>query len=226
MQIKYLNEGPTIEDLPEHLPGSVNFHKPNYTNVDYEPIILNQKELKKSLHNGESSAFKLNCYPTSVTACKTIYYSFSAKIMSALFAVQLLLINVMTNLSSFASMEWHMTSIATAMMLLNAGVFVIGINEWNGQQGGRFYVGADAQNRLMTLLLSTPIVGIQVSTLMQQVVNWFDCLWAAEVSRLSIPLHPGARPALAAAVAPHWMRAQNGQPVYVPSSGMLQPVWI
>ena len=52
----------------------------------------------------------------------------------------------------------------------------------NGHQGSMFYVGADAQDRLMNVLLSTHVVGIQISTIMQHVTTWFDFLWAAEVS--------------------------------------------
>jgi hypothetical protein len=110
--------------------------------------------------------------------------------------------------------------------LLHSRMFVVGVNEWNGHQGSLFYVSADAQDRLMNTLLSTHVVGIHINTVMQQVATWFDCLWAAEVSRLAIPLGPGAQPAVAAVIAPHWVRGGNGQPVFIPSNGNLHSVWI
>ena len=70
-----------------------------------------------------------------------------------------------------------------------------------------FYVGASAEDRMTKLLLSTQVVGVHISTFMQQVTTWFDCLWAADVSLLAIPLNPGASPALGAVIAPHWVGA-------------------
>ena len=90
-------------------------------------------------------------------------------------------------------------------MLLQGRPFVIQGNEIVCQ-GPQFYVGANAQDRLMYALLSAQIVGAYYKNVMLQVVNWFDYLWAAEVASLSVRTPQRARPALAAAIRPHWMR--------------------
>ena len=60
---------------------------------------------------------------------------------------------------------------------------------------------------------------------MQQVITWFDCLWAAEELRLSVrqTRDMNAIPAMAASLAPHcqWRRLRrggNGQALFVPSN--------
>ena len=58
---------------------------------------------------------------------------------------------------------------------------------------------------------------------MQQVITWFDCLWAAEELRLSVrqTRDMNAIPAMAASIAPHWRRLRrggNGQALFVPSN--------
>jgi hypothetical protein len=117
---------------------------------------------------------------------------------------------------------------AVVRHLVRTGMYSVQGNEWNGMIGNQFYVAADseAQDRLMHLLLSSQVVGSSISNLMQLVVNWFDCLWAAQIERLSVPQTQNARLAMAAAVAPHWRRSLNGPPVFVPSAGGLNPVWL
>jgi hypothetical protein len=110
-------------------------------------------------------------------------------------------------------------------MLLQNMQFVMQGNEVVGQ-GPQFYVSADAQNRLMYILLSPQIVGVHNNNVMVQVVNWFDCLWAAEATRLSVMTPQRTRLAIAAAIRSHWMRAADGSVVFIQTNGMQVHVWI
>ena len=95
--------------------------------------------------------------------------------------------------------------------LVHTGMFPLAAADWNGMEGNQFYVSAEAQDRLIHLLISTHVVEAQISNVMQQVITWFDCLWAAEVLRLSVRQNMNAIPAMAASIAPHWRRVGNGQ---------------
>jgi hypothetical protein len=110
--------------------------------------------------------------------------------------------------------------------LVVTGRFTLSATDWNWMEGNMFYVSAEAQDRLMNLLMTTHVVGPNISNVMQQVIWWFDSLWADQVLRLSVRHNMNASPAMAAVIAPHWRRDGNGQPLPVPSSGGLNPVWI
>ena len=106
------------------------------------------------------------------------------------------------------------------------GMFTLAAADWNGMEGKQFYLSAEAQDRLMDLLILTQLVGVQISNIMQQVIWWFDCLWAAEVTLLSVRQSMHSNPGVAAIIAPHWRRDGNGQALYVQTNLLQNPIWI
>jgi hypothetical protein len=64
--------------------------------------------------------------------------------------------------------------------LVGSARFTFAATDWNEMEGNMFYVSAEAQDRLMNLLIRTHVVGPNTSNVMQQVIWWFDSLWAAQ----------------------------------------------
>jgi hypothetical protein len=110
--------------------------------------------------------------------------------------------------------------------LLHMGMFTLAAADWNGMEGKQLYLSAEAQDRLMYLLILTQLVGVQISNIMQQVIWWFDCLWAAEVTLLSVRQSMHSNPGMAAIIAPHWRRGGNGQALNVQTNLLQNPIWI